>query len=88
MEFDIDKIVSELDFDSNKFKYINKNITLTNREISVLEQYKINYKQCGSLKEILFLIEDVIRDLDVIPDELDNISSSIAERDYYQNTNK
>ena len=61
---------------------------LTNREITVLEQYKINYKSCSSLKEILFEIEDILNDMDIVDEELDYISSTISERDYYQNTNK
>ena len=34
------------------------------------------------------MLEDVISDMDIVDDELDNVSQSIAERDYYQNTNK
>ena len=58
------------------------------QEFEFLKQYKIDYLKCNSLKEIVFQIEDVISDMDIIPDELDIISSSISERDYYLNTNK
>ena len=34
------------------------------------------------------LIEEVISDMDIVDDDLDYISSTISERDYYQNTNK
>ncbi len=88
MEYDIDKLVTEMDFKSNELKTISKNVMLTNKEIDVLNRYNINYSTCTTLKEILFAIEDVLSDMDIAEDELEEISQSIAERDYYQNTNK
>lgn len=88
MKYDIDKLVTEMDFKSNELKTINKNVMLTNKEIDVLNRYNINYSTCTTLKEILFAIEDVLSDMDIAEDELEEISQSIAERDYYQNTNK
>ena len=61
---------------------------LTNREIEVLDRYKINYKNCKSLKEIIFEIEELLNDMDIVDEDLDYISGTISERDYYQNTNK
>ena len=88
MEYDIDSLVSDIDFNSNKLNVIGKNLMLTNKEIEILNKYKINYKKCNSLKEVLFEIEDIISDMDIVDDDLDSISQSISERDYYQNTNK
>ncbi len=88
MEYDIDSLVSDIDFNSNKLNVIGKNLMLTNKEIEILNRYKINYKKCNSLKEVLFEIEDIISDMDIVDDDLDSISQSISERDYYQNTNK
>lgn len=87
-EYDIDSLLSNLDFNSGKFVDIGKGLMLTNREVDILNQYKIDYKKCNSLKEIIFEIESVIDDMDIIDEELDSICSSISERDYYQNTNK
>jgi len=86
-EYDIEGIVSNLDFNSNSFQNIN-GMMLTNREIEVLDKYKIPYQNCNSLKEIIFEIEEVIEDSDIVDEDLDYISSTISERDYYQNTNK
>ncbi len=64
-------------------------ILLTNNEIRVLDKYNIDYNNCSSLKEVLSLIDEVLNNEEVMDfDELDNVSLSIAERDYYQNTNK
>lgn len=87
MEFDIDKIISEIDFTKNSFKECSNGLFLTNYEISVLEKYKINYLDCTSLKDIIFLVEDILTEDNTL-DDLENISKSISERDYYLNTNK
>lgn len=86
-EYDIDAIVSNIDFNSGSFQNIN-GMMLTNKEIEVLDRYEIPYKECNSLKEIIYEIEEVIGDSDIVDEDLDYISSTIAERDYYLNTNK
>ena len=86
-EFDIDRLVGEIDFEANMFNNIN-GLMLTNREVEVLDRYNINYKSCTTLKEIIFQIEDLIQDMDIVEEDLDYISGTISERDYYQNTNK
>ena len=54
-EYDIDEIVSSIDFNSGSFQNIN-GMMLTNREIEVLNKYKIPYQKCNNLKEIIFEI--------------------------------
>lgn len=89
MEYNIDEIVSELDFNSLQFANLKNGLLLTNNEIRVLDKYNIDYNNCSSLKEVLSLIDEVLNNEEVLDfDELDNVSLSIAERDYYQNTNK
>lgn len=88
MDYDIDYLVSNLDFHSNKLNTVGNNLMLTNKEIEILDRYKINYLKCNSLKEILFEVEEILNDMDIVDEELDQISQSISERDYYQNTNK
>lgn len=86
-DYNIEEIVSSIDFSSNKLNEVN-GFMLTNREIEILDRYKINYKNCNSLKEVLFEIEEILIDMDIVDEDLDYISSTISERDYYQNTNK
>ena len=76
-----------MDFSSNSFQNIN-GMMLTNHEIDILKKYKIDYLNCKSLKEIIFEIEEILNDMDIVDEELDYISNSISERDYYLNTNK
>ena len=77
-----------MDFTSNQLRQVNKNLSLTNHEIEVLNHYKIHYQKCNSLKEVLFEIEEMIGDMEIVDEELESVSQSISERDYYQNTNK
>ena len=87
MDVDINDILNKIDFNSNSFQNVN-GMMLTNHEIDILKKYKIDYLKCNSLKEILFEIEEILNDMDIVDEELDLISSSISERDYYLNTNK
>ena len=87
-EYNIDELVNKIDFNSGKFNDIGNGILLTNKEIEILERNDIPYKNCNSLKDIIYEVESVINDSDVVDEELEDISASIAERDYYQNTNK
>ena len=60
---------------------------LTNYEIQVLDKYNIDYNSVSSLKEIIYLVEEMLNE-DSSLDDLENISLTISERDYYMNTNK
>ncbi len=89
MDFDISSLVNGLDFNTNHFTDCGNGLMLTNGEISVLKRFGINYLTCGSLKEILCRIDVVLKEEDDDDlEDLDLVAASIAERDYYQNTNK
>lgn len=88
MEYDINKLVGEMDFSSNHLVDCGNGLMLTNGEISVLKRFNIDYMKCSTLKEILYNIQTILNEDEDDFDELDVVASSIAERDYYQNTNK
>ena len=88
-EYNIEELLGVIDFEKNKFQTPKQNLFLTNYEIAVLKKYHIDYDNCKTAKEILQRVESSISDLeDLEQEELDQVSMSIAERDYYQNTNK
>lgn len=87
MEYNIDKLVNSLDFKSNSLKDCGNGIFLTNFEISVLNRYNIDYSKYNDLKGIIFEIEEILN-YEVSDEDLEQVSKTIAERDYYQNTNK
>ena len=85
----IKEIGNSLDFTSNLINEFENGILLTNSEIAVLNKYKINYKNCTSLKNLISKIEIVLEENEYEDiDDLDYVSQTISERDYYQNTNK
>ena len=85
---DIDNYVNQVHKD-NELKKIN-NIYLSNKQINILEQYKIEYKNVVDINELIFKIEDYIEnnyEYDEM-DDLENLSLELAEFNYYYNTNK
>lgn len=87
MDFNIDNLIGTIDFHKNSMNDLGNNIFLTNFEIEVLDKYGIDYKNSNNLKSIIFMIEEILNE-DSSLEDLEIISKSIAERDYYLNTNK
>lgn len=87
-EYNIDKIINDIDFEGNMLKR-EGNLLLSNNEINVLERYDIEYKKCMGMHELIYLIEDYLdNSYDDVLEDLEDVSASIAERNYYMNTNK
>ncbi|MBQ6476926.1 MAG: hypothetical protein IJI43_00595 [Bacilli bacterium] len=84
-----DEYIKEVsdNLDISKFHNIN-GFDLNDYEIEVLNRYDIDYKNCSSLKDVLFLIEEVLNDGTSDMDDLEEVSISIGDRDYYENTEK
>lgn len=69
---------------SLKLNYYN-NLILSNKEIEVLYRYNIDYKKCNSMKDLLYLIDQELENEE--NSELEEISISISDRDYYMSNN-
>ena len=82
---EINQIEGIIGSSDNYLKKIN-NCYLTERETKILDKYGINYKKCQNNKELLLLIESYIQSCD--DSDLEWLSSTIAERGYYFDTNK
>ena len=67
-----------------KLNRINDNLYLTNKEIEVLERYDINYNT--SIEELMFNLDEILNENDY--EDLEEVSNSIAEFNYYHNTKK
>ena len=79
----IDEIVKKTHEDM-KLNRINDNLYLTNKEIEVLERYDINYNT--TIEELMFNLEEILNENDY--EDLEEVSNSISEFNYYHNTNK
>ena len=86
-EYDLNSVINDLDFEKNSLKTCKNGLLLTNYEIDVLNKYKIDFNKTSSLKEVLYLIDEVLDEDNSLTD-LESISLSISERDYYMNTKK
>lgn len=86
MDFDIEKINSEINFDDNFIGYNKNDIILSNKEMEVLKRNEIDYENIDTISRLLTEIDEVLLDND--DEELESVSLSISERNYYVNTNK
>ncbi len=74
------------DMEKRFIKYNKNNIVLTGEQIEILDAYNIDYTKCKSINELIFLIERSIDDDNY--NDLDYVSSCLAEFNYYHNTKK
>ena len=79
----IDDISKSLDFTNTLNNY--NGLILSNKEIEILDKYNINYRKCSNMKDLIFLIDE---ELNIEENsELEEISISISDRDYYMSNN-
>jgi len=81
----IDDIVNKT-HESLNLNKINDELYLTNKEIEVLEKYNINYNT--SIDMLMFNLEEILNDSNGELTDLEEVSNSISEFNYYHNVNK
>ena len=86
-EIDINQLVKEVYSDKSMLKMRKNGIYLSDNDIEVLNRYDINYNNYSSLSSLLFEIEQVLNE-SYSADDLEELSKSLAELNYYNNTNK
>lgn len=82
---EIEDLVGLKDIDKNFVKARKNGLLLTDNQVGILGRYNIPYENCGSMSELLYMIDQVDDDDD---DELTQLADDIAENNYYQNTRK
>lgn len=85
---EIDKYVFDT-FKNNELKKVN-NIYLSNKQMSILDKYMIDYKNVIDIHELIFKVEEYIEDNYSYEEleDLENLSLELSEFNYYYNTNK
>lgn len=86
MNEDLKKQINSVDFNYYMKKKLPNGLFLSDEEIDILNRYKIDYKSVTTLNELIYKIDEYL-DEDEVP-ELEWLASSLAEVNYYQNTNK
>lgn len=84
-EYNINELLNNIDFNKNKLVKVNEKLYLTNYQIEVLNKYGIDFQNLN-LSSIIFLGEEILEEDDY--DDLDEVIRELAERNYYENTNK
>ena len=81
-----DKYMNELNNVSRDMHKNYNGIYLTDSEVNILKSNGFDINKYSNIKELMFDLEEELEESD--NDELDMILSSIAEFNYYHNTNK
>lgn len=84
--YNLNDLLNNIDFESNRLVKINNKLYLTNYQIEILNKYNIDYKSLGNLSSIIYVAEEILEEDDY--EDLDEIIRELAERKYYENTNK
>ena len=75
------------DINKSFLKDVGNGILLSSNEIDILNRYGIDYKNCKSVSELIFKIENYLNEVEDSVD-LDELSIRLSEFNYYNNTNK
>lgn len=86
-DYSVDELLENIDIEKTILKRQKNGLLLSDQNISILNKYKIEINDCMSLKMLIFKIEDVINNEEVDSD-LEELSKTLSERDYYCNTKK
>lgn len=73
--------------ENTRLKKRKNDIYLSDEFVEILNRYDIDYRKYNSISELIFDIEEVLNS-GIESDELEEISMSIQEFNYYNNTNK
>ena len=85
-DYNLNDLLNNIDFESNRLVKINNKLYLTNYQIEILNKYNIDYKSLGNLSSIIYVAEEILEEDDY--EDLDEIIRELAERNYYENKNK
>ena len=80
----IDEIIPS----ENNFLRKYNNIYISEKQKEVLDKYGLNIEKYNSINELIFDIEEYLNESYVELDDLEWVSQTISEYNYYNNTNK
>lgn len=85
-DIDINEAVEIADIDKIIMKRRENNLLLNDYQIEILKLNEIDYLKFGSMKELLFEIENCLEDN--FDEELDIVSNQLSEFIYYNESKK
>ena len=81
---EIEELVGFQDTDNDFLKVRENRLFLSDNQVNTLKKYNINADHCKTMTELLYMIEESGGE----DEELDYLAEQLAERNYYENTNK
>ena len=78
----------ELVATENKFLQKYNNIYISIEQKEILDKYGFDINKYGSVNELLFDLEEYLNDSYTELEDLEWVSQTVAEYNYYNNTNK
>lgn len=85
-EFDLN--IDEIVGSDKRFIKQKGNIYISEEQISILEKYNINIDKYINVNELIYDIESYLNDSYEELDDLEWVSQTLSEYNYYNNTNK
>lgn len=85
-EVSVDSLIKELNIESDYIKRRSNGLYLSDNQIEVLRKYDIHYEKYTNLNSLIFEIEEILNEQEL--EDLEEVSSKLAELNYYNNTNK
>lgn len=84
------KYMNENELVSNEKKFLKKynNIYISDEQKDILEKYSIKVESYNSVEQLIYDIEEYLNNCGLILDDLEWVSQTISEYNYYNNTNK
>lgn len=86
-QIDISELTKDIYNDKNMIKMRGNGIYLSDNQIDVLKKYDIDYTKYSSISSLIFEIEEILN-YETDLDDLEEVSKSLSEINYYNNTNK
>ena len=80
------KVDIDINPDYTMHKRLQNGISLSQEEMEILDEYEIDYRNVKSLNDLINKIQFIAEDVD--DDILYNLLDTLAERNYYENTQK
>lgn len=85
-EVSVDSLIKELNIESDYMKRRSNGLYLSDNQIEILRKYDIHYEKYTNLNSLIFEIEEILNEQEL--EDLEEVSSKLAELNYYNNTNK
>ena len=84
------RYIEELDVVSSSKKFLKKynNIYISEEQKNILDAYGIDANKYGNISELIYDIEECLNNSFEDLEDLEWVSQTIAEYNYYNNTNK